>query len=81
MCVHCFGSHPTPFPCSEYEENGEIKKETKYSYSKLIYRKSLFFYVCNFGLLCVCILIFVVNPVFSCWEGKECEEISKNSVS
>lgn len=69
--MHCFGSHPTPFLCREYEENGEIKKETKYSYSKLINRKSLFFYACNFGLLYVFIFIFVVKPVFSCWERKE----------
>lgn len=69
--MHCFGSHPTPLLCREYEENGEIKKETKYSYSKLVNRKSLFFYAFNFGLLSVCILIFVVNPVFSSWERKE----------
>ena len=68
--MQCVGSHPTLFACREYEENGEIKKETKYSYSKLI-NLSLFFYTYNFGLLCVCVLIFVVNPVFSCWERKE----------
>lgn len=46
---------PALFLCREYEENGEIKKETKYSYGKLINRKSLPFYACNFGLLCVCV--------------------------
>lgn len=63
MCVlFCFSLHP--FFCREYEENGEIKKETKYSYSKLINRKSFCFYACKFGLSCVSILILLKNVYF-----------------
>lgn len=43
--------------------------------------ESPFSFICNFELLCVQILTSVVNPLFSCWERKECEEISKSSVS
>lgn len=39
------GTHSTPLLSREYEENGEIKKETKYSYSKSSNGKSLFFYM------------------------------------
>lgn len=66
VCLHCFSSHPPAFLCREHEENGEIKKETKYSYSKLINRKSLLcmklwnFMCAYFDFCCTpCIFLFI----------------------
>lgn len=81
MCVRYLASHFTLFLCREYEENGEIKKETKYSYGKLINRKSFCFYACSFGLSCVSVLNLLKNIYFFfCWERKLYKEISKDSV-
>lgn len=66
------------FLCREYEENGEIKKETKYTYSKLINKKSI---LCSLDF-CVCVFWFCCKPfIFFSLEKKDIWKNSKNSVS